>query len=76
MIPTLNTIHMLFFHPAEIWNFASFGAFVDTGYTVGCTFTLPAVHSLFHPESELDLNHCPAPSTISSCLHMQPGWDQ
>jgi hypothetical protein len=53
-----------------------FGAFVDTGYTVGCTFTFPAMHPLFHPESEFDLNHCLAPSTLSSCFYMQLGWDQ
>lgn len=44
----------------QIWTIASyhhFGAYVGTGYTVGCTIALLGMHPLFHPESELDLNH-------------------
>lgn len=62
MIPTLNMTHSIcFFYPlSQFWTIASyhhFGAYVGTGYTVGCTIALPGMHPLFHPESELDLNH-------------------
>lgn len=61
MIPTLNMTHSICFYPlSQIWTIAfydHFGAYIGTGYTVGCTIALPEMHPLFHPENELDLNH-------------------
>lgn len=80
MIPTLNMTHSICFPPppfrkSGLLLLIVMGAYVGTGYTVGCTIALPRMHPLFHPESELDLNHWLAPSTIPSCLYIQSGWD-